>query len=178
MSLPDQQLLTVKDGRTFHLRAARPGDAEGWIDLLKEVAAEGRYIALEEVSLSKRQLSRWFKMQAWAHQTGSIVAVEGDLVIGQLSLIRERGMYSHVAELGMSVGERHRRLGIGAALIGAATEWARQFQVEKLSLNVFPHNDRALALYKKMGFEQEGLRKRQAKFSYGYEDLIEMSRWL
>jgi putative acetyltransferase len=78
----------------------------------------------------------------------------------------------------MSVSADHRRKGVGAALIGGASEWARWAGVEKLTLMVFPHNEVAIKFYEANGFVREGLRRRHAKMAYGYEDLAEMSLFL
>ena len=41
----------------------------------------------------------------------------------------------------------------------AAEEWACAAGVTKLELHVFPHNHAAIALYEKLGYEREGLRR-------------------
>ena len=46
--------------------------------------------------------------------------------------------------------------GIGAALIEEAMKRARGLGVVKLELTVFPHNAPAIALYRKLGFREEG----------------------
>jgi len=161
------------------LRPAAPSDAEGWITLLEEVAAEGHFIALESVGMTRRQLARHLRLSSWSDEGAALVAVsEGVRVVGQLTLVRDRGIYRHTAELGMSITSAYRGMGLGTAMIEGAFDWARTHRVEKLCLNVFPHNERAIALYEKMGFAREGHRSRHAKLSYGYEDLIEMAVWV
>ena len=58
------------------------------------------------------------------------------------------------------VAASHRRRGIGRALLERAVRWASEVGVEKLELHVFPHNQPAIELYERFGFEREGLRKR------------------
>jgi RimJ/RimL family protein N-acetyltransferase len=41
-------------------------------------------------------------------------------------------------------------------LLQACIEWARSVQAHKVALSVWPHNDAAIGLYKKFGFEVEG----------------------
>ncbi len=57
------------------------------------------------------------------------------------------------------VAAEHRRHGIGRSLLEQAVEWARESEIEKLELHVFPHNEPAIKLYEQFGFEHEGLRR-------------------
>lgn len=139
---------------------------------------EDRYILLESVTTTKREMARAFRFTAWSPDTGALVAVCGDDLVGQLTLTRNRNIYRHMAELGMSVRKDFRGEGIGSELMQAAKDWAHAFGVEKLCLNVVPDNSRAIAFYDKAGFELEGHRRGHAKLSYGYEDLLEMSLWV
>jgi ribosomal protein S18 acetylase RimI-like enzyme len=73
------------------------------------------------------------------------------------------------------VAAAHRRRGIGSALLEEAARWARERGVTKLELHVFPHNEAALALYERFGFEREGYRKRHYRRRDGYVDAILMA---
>jgi ribosomal protein S18 acetylase RimI-like enzyme len=71
----------------------------------------------------------------------------------------------------MLVARDWRGRGVGTALVAAAIERG----LHKLSLRVFPHNDAAIALYRKPGFEVEGLRRRHIRRASGeLWDLVEM----
>jgi RimJ/RimL family protein N-acetyltransferase len=178
--LPEPRSVVLPDDRTVLVRPARAADARGWIELLTEVSKEDRFILLESVTTSRWEMARVFRFTAWSYDSAAIVAVTGsrDRVVGQLTANRNRNIYSHIAELGLSVAAEYRGKGVGAELIEAVKDWARAFGVEKLCLNVVPHNTRAIRFYEKAGFELEGRRARHAKLSYGYEDLLEMSLWV
>lgn len=178
MSLPSPRIIDLKGGATVAIRPGKPSDARGWIDLLVQVSQQDRYILLESVNTTRRELSRIFRFGAWCDQTAAVVAVEGSTVVGQLTTTRNRNIYAHTAEIGMSVQSAYRGKGVGAGLIEGAKDWSRVFGVEKLVLNVVPENLRAIRFYEKMGFVPEGHRLKHAKLSYGYEDLIEMSLWV
>jgi RimJ/RimL family protein N-acetyltransferase len=47
--------------------------------------------------------------------------------------------------------------------------------MHKLSLSVFPHNEAAIALYRKFGFEEEGYRRKQMRRASG--ELGISSKW-
>src|SRR6266436_8870933 len=79
---------------------------------------------------------------------------------------------SHVASLGMAVAPEWRGRGVGSALMAEAIAWARAHGVEKLALSVYPDNQRALALYAKFGFVEEGRLTGHSRKSIGYRDEI------
>lgn len=160
------------------IRPARSGDARGWLRHIAEVAAEGRYIRTEEVRWTLRQIRRRFRRSETRDELNVVAIADGE-VIGSLWVGREsHAVMRHVASLGMSVDERWRGQGIGSALMSRGFRWARWATVEKLALTVYPHNQRAINLYKKFGFVEEGRLIGHSKKTYGYEDEIVMGRWL
>jgi RimJ/RimL family protein N-acetyltransferase len=56
---------------------------------------------------------------------------------------------------------------VGWALLAHAIEWAREQGLHKLCLQVFPHNEAAIALYLKFGFVEEGRLVSQIRRSSG-----------
>ena len=53
-----------------------------------------------------------------------------------------------------------RGLGIGAAMLDAAIEWATGAGAHRMALEVWPHNSAALELYRRAGFVEEGRKHR------------------
>jgi L-phenylalanine/L-methionine N-acetyltransferase len=160
------------------VRAARPGDAAGWLAHVADVAAEGRFIRTERIDPSRWRMRRRLR-EAWTGRQAYITAVAGDRVVGTLHIAREDGPATeHIASIGMSVDKGWRGRGVGSALLAEAFRWARWARVEKLGLTVYPHNQAAINLYKKFGFTEEGRLIGHSKKSYGYEDEIVMGRWL
>lgn len=160
------------------IRPAIPGDARGWLRHFAAVAAEERYIRSEEVRWSLRQVRRRFR-RSWTRNEVNIVGLSDGRVIASLWVGRETNpVTAHVASLGMSVDEDWRGRGLGSALLAEAFRWARWAGIEKLALTVYPHNQRAINLYKKFGFVEEGRLTGHSKKRYGYEDEVVMGRWL
>ena len=88
-----------------------------------------------------------------------VAEVDGE-VVGRLSIARDPHPASgHVADFGLMVASVYRGQGVGTALLAAAEEWARGAGVTKLELHVFPHNEPAIALYEKVGYQREGYRR-------------------
>jgi RimJ/RimL family protein N-acetyltransferase len=102
----------------------------------------------------------------------TIVAEASDEIVGGLWV---HGPYFGFGEIGMFVARDWRGRGVGSALVVASIEWARERGLHKLSLSVFPHNEAAISLYRKYGFEEEGRRRKQLRRSNGeLWDLIDM----
>jgi putative acetyltransferase len=59
-------------------------------------------------------------------------------------------------DLGMFLLPDFRGHGVGSALVERAIEIARERQAYKITLQVWPHNEAAIRLYEKFGFEREG----------------------
>lgn len=82
-------------------------------------------------------------------------------VVGVLTLSRpELRRLSHLAHLEVYVAEDYRAQGLGQALVRCGLTWAVSSRaLQKVSLAVFAHNERAIALYHRLGFEEEGRRR-------------------
>lgn len=63
--------------------------------------------------------------------------------------------YPHIFLL--YVSPAHRRLGIGAALVRQAEDWAKARGDSQIGLQVFQQNQPALSLYQKLGFRPQWL---------------------
>jgi RimJ/RimL family protein N-acetyltransferase len=102
----------------------------------------------------------------------TFVAVAADEIVGVLFVLESSFGFG---EIGMFVAAPWRGRGAGTALVAAAIDWARARGLHKLTLSVFPHNDAALALYRKFGFVEEGRRRRHIRRSSGeLWDLVDM----
>jgi RimJ/RimL family protein N-acetyltransferase len=107
----------------------------------------------------------------WTLDGDFLAEVDGE-PIGSIHVERSRHGFG---EIGMAVLKEWRGRGVGSALLAAAIEWARAEGLHKLSLTVFPHNEPAIALYRKFGFVEEGrLVKQYRRQSGQLWDAIEM----
>jgi RimJ/RimL family protein N-acetyltransferase len=142
------------------VRRAEPRDAAPLVRLARAVGGEpGRWLISTSRWRSEGDERRYIRSVRRSEHAAVIVAEAPSGIVGRLSLARDPHPASfHVADLGLMVDAGYRRRGVGTALLQAAVEWARAVGVSKLELHVFPHNEGAIALYEKFGFEREGYR--------------------
>jgi RimJ/RimL family protein N-acetyltransferase len=157
------------------VRPALPADADALVDHGRAVAGENDLWLTYDRSRGDER--RNVKSLRRDPNVAVFVAEGPDGVVGRLSIARDRGPYSsHVAELGLMVAANARRRGIGTALMEEAAKWARGSGITKLELTVFPHNEPAIALYRKLGFREEGLLRRRYFIQDRYVDAMLMAR--
>jgi RimJ/RimL family protein N-acetyltransferase len=162
---------------TVVVRAANPGDAAALVQLGEEVGSESEgWLITATGWRSVGDERRYLRAVRRFPHAAVLVADDDGLVVGRLSIARDEHPASrHVADLGLMVAASHRRQGIGRALLAAAVGWARDADVRKLELHVFPHNEPAIRLYEEFGFEREGYRKAHYRRGREYLDAILMA---
>ena len=149
----------------IRVRPAQDGERLTLATLFAAVAEERDGIAAEPPIDIDRRAASW-------DVDRTLVALAKDEVVGDISVI-ESGF--GIGEIAMMVAADWRGRGVGTALVAAAIERARARDLHKLTLSVFPHNEAAIALYRKFGFVEEGRRTKHIRRANGeLWDLIEM----
>lgn len=136
------------------IRPTRESDAHAVVALLAAVAREDRWIATEwPFEVAEREAA--FRDALLERKIVSWSALDGPELIGELNARHIDDGFE--PDLGMMVAASHRGRSVGRALLEAAIAWAAARKTAALSLRVFPDNDAALALYRKMGFVELGI---------------------
>lgn len=163
------------------IRTARSADAPFLAAAEREIAAvPGRLAsspdeivddAVRNMVVNLEDSSRGIYLVA--EHAGSIV---GHAFLEPLPL----AVTSHVVRLTIAVHEGHQRRGVGRALMNELLGWARSNpSTEKVELQVRSTNGVALALYRSLGFVEEGRKTRRLKIAADqYLDDIYMALWV
>lgn len=85
---------------------------------------------------------------------------------------------AHRGFLGMGLVKSHRGQGLGTRLLQSAIDHAKKIGLEKIELSVYADNAAAIALYKKLGFQQMGYVKNYRKLEGRYFDCVEMELFI
>ncbi|MBE7442590.1 MAG: GNAT family N-acetyltransferase [Flavobacteriales bacterium] len=169
----------TKDNRNFHIREAQEFDAEKLIDFTKIIFISSDQIltTIEEFNNSLKQQKDWIKTYS-DNPTSTILLAELDgQIVGLLDFTtKKRKKISHTGEFGMSVHPDFQGKGIGNKLIETFLNWVTEKSgIEKITLSVFASNEKAINLYKKFGFIEEGRHIKAIKQNdIEYIDLITM----
>ena len=118
---------------------------------------------------------RWFA--AIGAQDIAIVAEIDGKVVGDASARRFSGRRGHAAAIGMGLHDDYHRRGIGSALLAAIVDAADKWHdIRRLELEVFADNKAAIGLYRKFGFQEEGLLRGYAYRDGAFADAYMMAR--
>lgn len=168
----------LRDGREVVIREATESDAAGLLENINLVGAEEVYVLTDRVEPDLEAERAWIggfegldSVLFVADASGTIVG-QAD---GRRGLLKKN---AHTATLGIAIREGWRDAGLGRLLVEKVLEWMRVRGVEKACLEVFSSNARAIALYRGMGFEEEGRKRRHFKIRGEYVDDIQMAKWL
>jgi len=163
------------NGRPYVIRPSRDGDAPGLASLIDTVAAEGEFIVA--VPGEQETIEQSARLVSIVLEGGLALTLEIDGVVAGNVLVHRRagGHYAHVAEIAIIVGNGWRGAGFGRSLLEMAIAWSRTVGIAKLSLQVFTDNARAIALYRSLGFLDEGVARGEVRMPSGDRDLLLMA---
>ena len=108
-----------------------------------------------------------------------LMALDGGQVVGWCDVSRlERDGFRHCGRLGMGLLPAYRGRGIGRRLMESAVSRARETDLQRVELDVYASNGAAIALYEKLGFVHEGVKRKGRLLDGHYDDVILMALFL
>ncbi|MCA9772494.1 MAG: GNAT family N-acetyltransferase [Myxococcales bacterium] len=168
------------------VRPAQGGDADGIWENIERCWDEGREswesehmpIGVSEMEANARalaaNLARSVALPGWQRywvldHHGSIVG-HADLTGGRFR------SELHVARFGIAIRRAHWHRGHGHRLMEEAITWAwSRPEIHRIELTVFAQNRRAQALYRRLGFVEEGRARRRFRLQDHWVDDISMA---
>lgn len=148
---------------------------ESFHKALDRVARERKYLALLEAPPIEK--TREFILDNIRNNRfPQVVAVVEGVVVGwcDVMTVSDRPVHAHAGFITIGIVEEWRGKGIGKSLIRAAIDAARARGLTRLELIVREENAPAVALYKKCGFEIEGLKRNANRVDGVYENAYVM----
>jgi len=147
---------------------------EGFHKALDTVAREREYLSLLEAFPLEE--TRAFVLGMIKNRNPQFVALADGKVVGWCDISRHMfPSHAHAGKLGMGIIPAYRGQGVGRRLIETTLRAARDAGMERIELSVHSDNDRAIALYEKVGFVREGLARKSVRIDGRYKDAIHMA---
>lgn len=173
----------LKDGQQLIMRIPKPGDAEGLINQMQTVDRETKFLAREpdEFNLTVDQERQFIENCSNDDNSRFLIGELNGRIIGNCSvgLVQNKKRYLHRAGMGIAVLEDYWNKGIGKIMMQECINWCREKGVEQLELEVVTENNRAVSMYKSLGFEIYGTKPRALKYFDGtYADEYNMVLFL
>ena len=174
---------TDRQGRDIHIRNAVPDDAEQ-INKIKRDIIDERYFMLREpfeAKYTKEKTAEEIIYNTENEGALYIVAEHKSKVVGELDFINGSLFRTkHCGSFTVFISKDFRDSGLGIQLIQALISWAEKDPlIEKITLNAFSINIRALKLYEKCGFITEGYCPKDMKLDDGsYIDSVLMYKFV
>ena len=151
-----------------------PEHIPGFWHALDIVARERNYLASTEAP--PIESTRQFVMNNIAVRNPQLVALDEGEVVGWCDVCRDHWpVHAHCGTLGMGLLPAYRGKGLGRRLMEAALAAAHEEGFVRVELTAHADNLRAIALYEKLGFQREGVKRDSVCFDGRFVDSLIMA---
>ncbi|AQP53632.1 hypothetical protein CBF34_00790 [Vagococcus penaei] len=166
---------------TIILREAVPSDAQEVLTLVTELNQETPYLLVNRQALTLTKEDMATEIEQIYHLPNQLIllALDNNRPIGIATVTTDSDpAISHIGEIGISIKQDFWGIGLGTAMITELIDWVEHYQkIKRLEIKVQNRNQRAIALYQKLGFETEGTIRAGIKIEHDeFCDVLLMSR--
>ncbi|MBX9971934.1 GNAT family N-acetyltransferase [Cytobacillus firmus] len=166
----------------LQIRTADKSDAEAILAHCRQAFGETDFLmtGADEFNLTIEEEEAWIEQSI---RTGDLIllAEVHNEVIGMLNFRRSKSKkVNHLGYFGITIQEKHCNQGLGSKMMEQFLKWAQDEPgLEKVCLEVFAYNQRAIHLYKRFGFQEEGRKIKHIKRNDGsYADELMMYKFV
>ncbi len=178
-----EEIITLKDGRKLTLRSAEEKDSQTMIDYMVKTAEETHFLCRypEEINPDLEHEKKFLNDILESEGSAFFSVFDGDRAVGNCSISAhsKHVKLKHRCDLAIALEQDFCGCGLGTILMTKAIDKARELGFGQVELGVYADNDKGLALYKKMGFQEMGKTLRAFRLKDGtYIDEINMVLFL
>ncbi len=158
------------ENSTLVLRNPTEQDASMMLAYLKTVSSESKFLLNEpeEITFTIEGERKFIDMQNESADSITLIGFLDGEYVGNCSLMgMQKCRYKHRAGVAIALFQKYTGQGIGSVMLGQLCEIAKSIGLEQLELEVVASNVRAIALYKKIGFEIHGTFPNHMKYRDG-----------
>lgn len=165
----------------MQIRKVRASDAQSLLDLMLQLDRESKFMLLEEGERCTTLEQQVKILESFSESSSKVMLVISDeydiygfaVGIGNTANRNRHSMYCIMGVKQLVSGN-----GYGKQLLEYLETWALSQEFTRLELTVMCHNDRAVNLYRKHGFEIEGTKRNSLNVDGQYVDEFFMSKLL
>ena len=162
----------------MNVRQVERADAANLAKIMVDVESHSEFMLFEkgERQVTKEGMS---KRIATTQEQGSaiFIAESNGQLIGYLFALRDQVKRTrHRAYLVCGIQHHWRGKGVGTALFKALDDWVLEADIHRLELTVAVKNNAGVALYKKAGFQIEGIKQDSLFINGEYVDEYNMAK--
>lgn len=174
-----EQKIVLKNGKEALIRNGDGADGAAVFENFNRTHAETDYLLSypDENSYDPEREARFLEEKTNSPNEIELVAIVDGKVAGTAGIeaVGKKYKVKHRAEFGISVLREYWGLGLGKALAKACIQCAKEAGYVQLELNAVAENERAVSLYRSLGFEEFGRNPRgfNSRVS-GYQELVYM----
>ena len=173
------RIIILKNGAEALLRNADGSDGDAVFEVFNLTHEETDYLLSypDENSFDPEQEAKFLQEKSDSADEIEIVAVIDGKIAGMAGIeaVGRKYKVRHRADFGISVLKEYWGLGIGKALAKACIQCAKEAGYEQLELNAVAENERAVSLYKSLGFKEFGRNPKGFKSRIsGFQEVVFM----
>jgi ribosomal protein S18 acetylase RimI-like enzyme len=174
-TIHDNRRLGTKVIMIYEINPIAEHHIAGFRETLDAVAREQRFLSFLEAPPLEQM--RPFVLKNIKAGYPQFVVLIDDRIGGWCDVLpsSHRAVQAHCGTLGMGLLPKYRGHGIGRKLMQWTIDAALAFGFTRIELTVRESNVNAIALYKKLGFETEGLHRKAIRIEGRYENLFSMA---
>ena len=174
-----EQKIVLKNSKEALIRNGNASDGLAVYEVFNLTHAETDYLLSypDENSFDPEQEALFLEEKAESPNETELIAIIDGKIAGTAGIeaVGKKYKVKHRADFGISVLKEYWGLGLGKALTKACIQCAKNAGYNQLELNVVADNERALSLYRSLGFEEFGRNPRGFNSqTSGYQELVYM----
>ncbi len=161
------------------IRQIKESDAKAFLKLLKQLDGETEFMLFEDGERTTTVNEQAAKIRSITHDPHSTIFIveQEDRLIGFLGAMgNAQNRRRHSIHIAIGILQQWVGKGIGRNLFKEVERWAKQKGMHRLELTVMVHNEAGIALYKKAGFEIEGVKRHSMQVNGAYVDEFYMAK--
>jgi putative acetyltransferase len=175
-----ETVFTLKNGKKVNFRPEQSEDTEMLWKMFSTLSEKS--VSNMVAPFTRERIERWTSSIDYNKVLAIVAVIEEkneQRIVGSASLgFNEQEVFKHKAELGIAVHDDYQNMGIGSAMLKHLLDIARMKKLTKVFLLVDTGNERAIHIYKKVGFEIEGKLRKEKYHKGQYSDEYRMAIFL